>query len=91
MSTNHRTTTPDLISAMSILSREIQSDDGVANAVIAEAAERLGELWLLVSQCWPLVQAQHGAEHMLDGFRPRARPEIDALLERLLHQVGAPS
>lgn len=39
-----RTDTKTLIEAMRILSRDIQSDDGVANATIAEAADRLEEL-----------------------------------------------
>lgn len=39
-----KTRTPILISAMRLLSRDIQSEDGVANAAIAEAAERLEEL-----------------------------------------------
>lgn len=33
-----------LIAALRILARDIQSDDGVANAAIAEAADRLEEL-----------------------------------------------
>ena len=33
-----------LIEALEILSRDIQSDDGVANACIYQAAERLREL-----------------------------------------------
>lgn len=38
-----KTDTQTLIEAMRILSRDIQSEDGVANAAIAEAAERLQE------------------------------------------------
>ena len=38
-----RTRTPILISAMRLLARDIQSEDGVANAAIAEAADRLEE------------------------------------------------
>jgi hypothetical protein len=40
------TRTPDeiLIKALRILARDIQSDDGVANACIVEAAGRLQEL-----------------------------------------------
>jgi len=38
-----RTSTETLIKAMRILSSDIQSDDGVANAAIAEAAQRLEE------------------------------------------------
>jgi len=36
-----RTSTETLIAAMRILSQDIQSDDGIANAAIAEAAQRL--------------------------------------------------
>ena len=39
-----RTDTETLIAAMRILSRDIRSGDGVANAAIAEAADRLDEL-----------------------------------------------
>jgi hypothetical protein len=40
------TRTPDeiLIKALRILARDIQSDDGVANACIVQAADRLQEL-----------------------------------------------
>ena len=38
-----KTSTETLIKAMRILSSDIQSDDGVANAAIAEAAQRLAE------------------------------------------------
>ena len=39
-----KTSTPILISAMRILARDIQTDDGVANAAISEAADRLQHL-----------------------------------------------
>jgi predicted component of type VI protein secretion system len=35
------TDTSTLASAMDVLARDIQSDDGVANAAVAEAAQRL--------------------------------------------------
>lgn len=38
-----KTDTETLIAAMKILARDIQSCDGVANAAIAEAADRLAE------------------------------------------------
>jgi hypothetical protein len=38
-----RSTTRSLINALRILDSEIQSEDGVANAVVAEAATRLEE------------------------------------------------
>lgn len=51
---NANTETHVLISALKILSEEIDTQDGVANAAIAEAAERLEDLYealdLLVSE-----------------------------------------
>jgi hypothetical protein len=45
-----RTSTETLIAAMHILATEIQSDDGVANAAVAEAAERLAEQHIRITQ-----------------------------------------
>lgn len=45
------TDTTTLIEAMRILSREIESGDGVANAAIAEAADRLEELQAKLDKC----------------------------------------
>ena len=39
-----RTDTPTLIAAMRHLAATVQCDNGIANAAIAEAADRLGEL-----------------------------------------------
>lgn len=39
-----------LVKALRILSEDIQSDDGVANACIAEAADRIEELEAKVSE-----------------------------------------
>ena len=40
----HKTDNATLAKALRILAVDIQSDDGVANAAIAEAAERIDEL-----------------------------------------------
>ena len=40
-----RTKTETLIAAMRILSHDIESNDGIANATIAEAADRIEELF----------------------------------------------
>ena len=39
-----KTDTKTLLKAMRILARDIQSDDGVANGAISEAADRMEEL-----------------------------------------------
>lgn len=39
-----RSSTNNIIQALRILAEEIQSEDGIANAAIAEAADRLEEL-----------------------------------------------
>ncbi len=45
-----RRSTETLIAAMRILSQDIQSDDGVANAAVAEAAERLAEQHMRIAK-----------------------------------------
>lgn len=42
--------TATLISALRILARDIQSEDGVANACIAEAADRIEQLNALATE-----------------------------------------
>lgn len=44
MSASPRTPTPVLIKALEALSRDVQSEDGVANAALFEAAQRMGEM-----------------------------------------------
>jgi hypothetical protein len=45
-----KTKSNTLIKALRILSEDVQSDDGVANACIAEAANRIEELEAKVSE-----------------------------------------
>ncbi len=45
-----KTSTETLIAAMHILATEIQSEDGAANAAVAEAAERLAEQHMRIAQ-----------------------------------------
>ena len=85
---NGRSSTQTLIDAMRILARDITGGDGTANAAIFEAAARLAELRRLVELAEPIVWAQHGAEHMLDGFRKQPRPEIDSLLESFQKELA---
>jgi len=47
------TKTEVLIAAMRVLARDIQSQDGVANAAIAEAADRLEGYYVWFEQLWP--------------------------------------
>lgn len=84
-----RSSTATLIAALYILARHIKSDDGMANAAITEAAERLAELRLIASDCADIVRAQQGAEHMLDGFRIRPRPIIDGLVARINAELAS--
>lgn len=87
MSGTKRSSTPTLVAALAMLARDIESPDGIANEALREASERMQELSVLLAQCWPLVLAQHGAEHMLDGFSPKPRPEIDALYAAMRREV----
>ena len=81
--------TTTLIDAMLILVRDIKSGDGVANAAIYEAARRLYRTTRPVAPFPSYISAQHGAEHMLDGFKPKPRPDIDQLLRRVNQAVDA--
>lgn len=40
----HKTDSETLVSALRILANDIQSNDGIANACVAEAADRIEEL-----------------------------------------------
>lgn len=50
-----RTDTKTLISAMEILARDIVSEDGVANAAIREAADRMKEQTASIEQLQAIV------------------------------------
>ena len=53
-----RSSTDTLIAALMILSRHVQTEDGVFNAACAEAAQRLGELRAIVIEVRPLAVAR---------------------------------
>jgi hypothetical protein len=77
-----RSATPTLIQAMFLLSRDIQSDDGVANAAIYEAARRLSELRQLLAECAAVVRAS--AQSVQEQECAQARPrQLDFLVKRL--------
>lgn len=74
-----RSSTITLITTLYIMSRDIQSDDGVASSALAKASDRLAQLQLLVNHAYPLIKAAHDAEHSRDG-RTRKKRDIDILL-----------
>ena len=61
-----RSATDTLIAAMRILSRDIRSTDGIANAAVAEAAERLAEL---AGELQAANRRAESAECLLDALR----------------------
>lgn len=52
-----KTDTPYLVAALRVLSDEIHSDDGVANAAIAEAADRLEALYWECISCHSTIES----------------------------------
>lgn len=60
-----RPSTTTLIAALRTLARGIQSDDGVANAVIAEAADRLEEQHRDFTVLLPAIEAMAEAAERL--------------------------
>lgn len=69
-----RSATHALVAAMRILAAEIQSDDGVANAAIAEAAARLDELAALLRE----ASGPMSYGHWSTDFRERVERAISA-------------
>ena len=74
-----KTSTETLIAAMRILSQDIQSEDGVANAAVAEAGERLAEQHMRIKQ-WhdaltPLMPSDFKCWH---ENNPNEWPEVTA-------------
>lgn len=83
-----RTPTPVLIEAMLDVASEFEHCYAPETGkTIREAAERLGELHGMVGSTLDIVRAQHGAEHMLDGFTPTPRP-IDDLLAQFERELA---
>ena len=75
-----RTDTETLIKAGHILARDIQSDDGVANAAIAEMADRLAELRAEIAR---LTQSEIESDQLRD--------RLSKLLEDVANAIkGAP-
>lgn len=66
-----------LVASIEMLENKLQCWADAHNELAGEAEARA-----LLAECVPHVMASHGAEHMLDGFRPQRRP-IDDLVERL--------
>lgn len=61
-----------LISALRILARDVESDDGVANTMLFEAAERFGKLVLEAHNLRADVERLSAQNALLLGQRERA-------------------
>lgn len=83
-----RTPTPVLIEAMLDVASEFEHCYAPETGkTIRDAAQRLSELYAMVGRTHAIVRAQHGAEHMLDGFKPKPRP-IDDLLAQFDRELA---
>jgi len=75
-----KTDTETLIAAMRILAQDIKSEDGIANAVTAEAADRIMELhvelelWKAEAERWRQMYIEY--DEMLEG-------QVQETVERL--------
>lgn len=86
--TARRSSTTTLIAALEVLANDIQSDDGAANAAIAEAAHRLYEIQCMLRAAWPLVQAEYRAQRFLNAYDGRKLP-ISSLHDQMKAEVGS--
>lgn len=80
-----RSNTSILIEALRILARNIESGDGVANAAIAEAAQRLADYHAVVLQAMAVRKAQK------EYFRTRTKQALEhsKAMERQLDETIA--
>ena len=62
------TETKTIIEALRVLARDIQSEDGVANAAIAEAADRLAKQQRRIRNQRRAIEALQKDKHRVDGF-----------------------
>ena len=74
-----RSKTETIISALQILARDIQTDDGVANACLDEAASRLEHLQLNLKEAIELAEAA------AKGSPYKQTPHFWARLHELRH------
>ena len=76
-----RSSTDTLIAALMILANDIQTEDGVANSALAEAAMRLSGLRSLVVLALPIVKKQEWRDGFGTGtaaLSARMKAEVDA-------------
>ena len=67
-----KSSTETLIVALRVLARDVQSEDGVANSFLREAAERMEELNRVVDQAIGVVKAaSRGDQEFIDCLRRR--------------------
>jgi hypothetical protein len=78
-----KATTEQLVSALRVLSVEIQSEDGVANAVVAEAADRLTLMANLVAK--HVQETKEDAEQM--AVASETMVEATAKIQRLRDRI----
>lgn len=74
-----RSSTKTLIAALNILADEIQSEDGVANAAIREAANRLRE----IANCGIAIVLLHD-----NGTLQQLPPKESVMIKRLREACG---
>lgn len=91
-----RTPTPVLAEAMRVLSIEVMSDDGVANAAIAEAGQRIDELHGLLLTVFKqfahvMPPRAPGHNHHRPGYWGTGKPcEWCAAWQRICDEVASP-
>lgn len=58
-----QSSTETLIRSLQILAADIQSEDGVANAAILEASQRMQEMLELIDGCYEIVELCNTETH----------------------------
>jgi hypothetical protein len=85
---NKRISTPNLIAYARQRARIVRGETVLLVRPELDAiADRLHELRAIIRDAMPIVAAQNGAEHMLDGFSGRKARPSDGLLARMQAEI----
>lgn len=85
----HKSSTPTIIGSLRILVNDIQSEDGIANMAIAEAADRMEEMQTMIDGLSDTIDSQkqtHDAlRHKLEQCEDKLCAEIAKTSQTIQH------
>lgn len=88
--TGLHTSTPALFEALDILSRKLQTDDGMANAALAEASQRLSDLYHATREAIGMLREASDALQLSNPghTREQIQKAVLTLIRAAKHEEG---